>query len=198
MSVAEERIRAVEAKISRNAYETAVVFDKDGNVVFEKEGNEDEVKFALEEISNYSGHILTHNHPCDSLSLDFGVEITSSFSSDDLWIAHQQGFYEVRVVFYNEIHSFRWNKTEEQAVHRFLYEMEKLESDSETLIEVASSELNNTLAKYDTNPNPQNYANTEKAITAYYLVQKIQNDKVNEFILSNQKIGYTFRRECIL
>ncbi|MDR2571764.1 MAG: hypothetical protein LBD23_15915 [Oscillospiraceae bacterium] len=198
MSVAEERIRAVEARISKNAFETAIVFDKDGNIVFEKEGTEDEVKFALEEISKYKGYILTHNHPCDSQSVDFGVEITSSFSSDDLWIAYQQGLYEVRVVFYNEIYSFRWNKTEEQAVHRFLYEMDKLENDSETLIEAASSKLNDAFAKHDMNPNPQNYTDTEKAITAYYSMQKAQNDKINGFITSSQHIGYTFRRECIL
>jgi len=52
-----------EAKIRDQDYETSGVFDDTGNMIFEKSGEKDNVKFTKEEIVKFEGMTLTHNHP---------------------------------------------------------------------------------------------------------------------------------------
>jgi hypothetical protein len=195
MDAFEERIRAVEAKISRNICETAVVFDKDGNVVFEKAGNEDEVKFTLEELSRFRGHIFTHNHAYDELSKDIEGANTSAFSSDDLMLAYQQNLQEVRMVIGDEMHSFIWNKPNEREARLFLYEMDKMEYESNLTINVAAEKANISIAEFQESPTTHNESSMESAVVEFFKELKKQNDRINDYIFNNQHIGYTFRKE---
>jgi len=52
-----------EAKIKDQDYETSGVFDDSGKLIFEKNGEKDNVKFTKEEIDKFEGMTLTHNHP---------------------------------------------------------------------------------------------------------------------------------------
>jgi hypothetical protein len=198
MSVAEERIRAVEARISRNAFETAVVFDKDGNVVFEKTGDEDEVKFTREDLSKFKGHIFTHNHAYNEVSEDVDGANTSAFSSDDLMLAYQHGLQEVRMVIGSETHSFIWNDPKEREAHLFLYEMDRMEYEANLFVNAAAEKANTATFEFQRNPNLNNEVVMDSAVAEFFKELKTQNDKMNDYILNNQHIGYTFRRECVL
>jgi hypothetical protein len=52
-----------ENEIRLNDYETAVIYDQNGNIILEKAGHEDSVIFTDEEIDLMKNTILTHNHP---------------------------------------------------------------------------------------------------------------------------------------
>ena len=197
MGVAGERIRAVEARISKNEYETAVAFDLKGNVLFEKIGIEDEVGFTLGELSQLKGNILTHNHAYNHVLEDFGIVNTSAFSSDDLIIAYQQGLQEARMVIGNETHIFQWNNPQKRAAEHFFYNMDILEREYNESINAAKEKANIAINEADNNPTLQNEEAMEKAVIEFFKVQNSQADKINEFISSNQHIGYVFRKERV-
>jgi hypothetical protein len=195
--VAKQRIRAIEVEISRNNYETAVAFDTDGNIVFEKWGMEDDVAFTYNELEGIRGCILTHNHTYDEKSERHGVKSTSSFSSDDLYIALQKDLIEVRMVINDEFYSFQWNNPDKRTAEHFLYEMDTLEFDAQVLINTAKEKSDSATAEFETNPSLQSYIDMVEDVVAFYTVYKAQYDKINDYISSNQHIGYTFRKECV-
>ena len=191
-----QRIRAVERQIVKNDHETAVAFDTDGNVVFEKVGDTVNVLYTFEDLTKINGSIVTHNHTYDTASEVFGVKGTSSFSSDDLMIAYQQNLIEVRMVVADEVYSFRWDNPDKRKAEIFLYEMSELEKDSDVIIKSAEPRIALALDEYDADPCPRTQLNADKMLTEYYRLQKAQYDKINEFIADNKQIGYTFRKEC--
>jgi hypothetical protein len=196
MSVAEERIRAVEARIVKNDYETAVAFDTDGNVVFEKIGVHDEVDFTPEDLEKLTGRIVTHNHPFEKATEVFGVKGTSSFSSNDLRTALKVGMIETRMVVDDERYLFRWNNPDKEQALDFLDEIFDLETAYELKIADAEPELTVVLDEFDANPCPRTQLDADRVLTKYYQMRKDQYDHINELISNNQQIGYTFRKEC--
>lgn len=52
-----------EAEIRDQDYETAGVFNDAGELIFEKSGEKDNVKFTKDEAVKFEGATLTHNHP---------------------------------------------------------------------------------------------------------------------------------------
>lgn len=60
-------VHAVEDKIRHQNFESAALVDKDGNVVFSKDGAKSEVFFTPEEVAHMKGNVLTHNHPSSSM-----------------------------------------------------------------------------------------------------------------------------------
>lgn len=60
-------VKSEEKKIFNQSFETAVVIDRRGNVIFrESSGASNFVKFSEEQLSKMKGATLTHNHPSNS------------------------------------------------------------------------------------------------------------------------------------
>ena len=57
------QIQKAEDKIRGNTFETGILFDTQGNVVWEKEGSNNKVSFTRMEIESMYGKIVSHNHP---------------------------------------------------------------------------------------------------------------------------------------
>jgi len=76
-----------ERAIRGNAYETAVVVDRDGAVALRKRGGQSYVRFTEEEARLITGRIISHNHPAGR-----------SFSPDDVKLACHYGAAEMRAV----------------------------------------------------------------------------------------------------
>jgi len=74
----EQRIRQGEQSISLNSYETAIVYDTDGNELFRQDGDEHSVIFTIEQINQIKGNIITHNHPSVIHANSSGVSVMSS------------------------------------------------------------------------------------------------------------------------
>lgn len=80
-------IRALEEKIKKQDFESAALFDKEGNQLFFKDGQSNFVKFTDEEGAQMKDGILTHNHPRNS---PFSIEDVETFLDAEL--------YEIRAV----------------------------------------------------------------------------------------------------
>jgi len=83
----EKIIRDYETSIKDRTTEKAFVFDKNGNVLINKAGNEDSVHFTKAELKLLKGNILTHNHPGES-----------PFSREDIKLACEKNLKEIRVI----------------------------------------------------------------------------------------------------
>ncbi|MDR2570007.1 MAG: hypothetical protein LBD23_06880 [Oscillospiraceae bacterium] len=73
--------------------------------------------------------------------------------------------------------------------------MELLEDESNIAIITADKQAETALTEFENNPTPQTYADMRKAMTDYYKEQKNQANKMNDYISSNQHIGFIFRKE---
>lgn len=60
-------IHDVEDQIRHQDFESSACVDKDGNVLFFKDGEESEVNFTRDECLSMKDNILTHNHPGSSM-----------------------------------------------------------------------------------------------------------------------------------
>ena len=80
-----QAIKETEAQLIKRKTEKVVVFDDDGTIVFEKEGNEKRVSFSVDELRLFEDKIFTHNHPRGS-----------SFSMDDVHLATYWNFKGIR------------------------------------------------------------------------------------------------------
>ena len=80
-----QALRETEAQLIQRKTEKAVVFDDDGSIFFEKEGNENSVTFSVDELRLFEDKILTHNHPRGS-----------SFSMDDVELVTFWNFKGIR------------------------------------------------------------------------------------------------------
>ena len=56
-------LRQSEKILNGNNYETAVIYDSSGNVIFKKKGNSNSVSFTKKELKQMQGAVITHNHP---------------------------------------------------------------------------------------------------------------------------------------
>lgn len=74
-------VHSIEDNIRAQFYETAAVVDKDGKVLFRKDGAANQVGFSKAECEMMKGSTLTHNHPKSSM---FSVEDTLCFARNDL------------------------------------------------------------------------------------------------------------------
>lgn len=74
-------IHEIEDKIRNQDYESAACVDKDGNVLFFKDGEESQVAFNQYECSQMAGNVLTHNHPS---STSFSVEDVDCWLGNDM------------------------------------------------------------------------------------------------------------------
>jgi len=74
-------IHDIEDKIRNQDYESAACVDKDGNVLFFKDGEQSQVAFTPEECKLMAGNALTHNHPS---STSFSVEDVDCWLANDM------------------------------------------------------------------------------------------------------------------
>ena len=80
-------------------FETAVVFNKDGNILIDKRGKATSVSFTSEEAKKMKDAILTHNHPRGwGFDENSWGRIGNSFSSADLMTAIGNDLAEIRAV----------------------------------------------------------------------------------------------------
>lgn len=75
----------LEKKIRNNKFETAVVYDKDGNIVWVKKGKKNSVTITFNEqiqMGGLQGKFLTHNHPVDTSfsPADLNLSLTNRLS----------------------------------------------------------------------------------------------------------------------
>jgi hypothetical protein len=95
-----DKIVKTENAIRMNkTFETAVVFDQEGNVLINKDGSASYVSFTKEELPKMKDAVLTHNHPCGWKFSEKSVRhIGSSFSKEDISLAINNDLAEVRAV----------------------------------------------------------------------------------------------------
>lgn len=87
LSLREENIRKYEQSIRNQNFESAALYDSNGNLIFKKDGGKSQVKFEWYETYQMKGNYLTHNHPIDS-----------SFSKADIQVLAGSGLSEIRAV----------------------------------------------------------------------------------------------------
>lgn len=85
--IQEQGIQNVEDKIRNQDFESAALYDKDGNRILFKNGEKSQVTFTRAEIALMKDGVLTHNHP-NSLS----------FSDADMTFFADHGLKEIRAV----------------------------------------------------------------------------------------------------
>jgi len=95
-----DKIAEKENEIRMNKkFETAVVFDDEGNIVFEKKGEQYSIAFTNNEVELFKDKIFTHNHPRGWESPDGSMgRIGNSFSPADILIAINSDIKEIRAV----------------------------------------------------------------------------------------------------
>lgn len=87
-----------EIRMNKN-YETAVSFNKNGDIVINKDGESRHVSFTKEECRKLKNTVLTHNHPSGwNYNEDSIYRIGNSFSKDDISLAVQCDISEIRAV----------------------------------------------------------------------------------------------------
>jgi len=80
-------ISNVEKRISSQNFESAAVYDNNGNQLFFKNGSSNAVVFNNEELTQMKGNVLTHNHPSGG-----------AFSGSDVALLVSSGLSEIRAV----------------------------------------------------------------------------------------------------
>ena len=81
----QKEVHTVEDKIRHQDYESCAVFDKRGNELFFKDGEQSQVQFDDWEMELMPDAILTHNHPS-----------CNTFSNDDINMIVKSGLHEIR------------------------------------------------------------------------------------------------------
>lgn len=91
------RLKSVEMGIRMNKYESAILIDKNGDIVFDKKGGKRQVRFTQKEVDGMKDNVLTHNHP-SSLGSRGVMSLGSSFSKEDIDLAVSSNLKEIRAV----------------------------------------------------------------------------------------------------
>lgn len=89
-------IRRNEKILSRNKYETAIVYDKNGDILFRKKGNSDSVEFTKEQMKKLKGNIVTHNHPNNSCFSPADIDMVNKANITELRACTADGVYILR------------------------------------------------------------------------------------------------------
>ena len=184
-SILIKKLDEIENAISRNSYETAVLLNQDGSILFEKKGNNKSVRFSVSDKKAMHGNVLTHNHPFQIELEDYGYKNTSIFSSIDLLLAYQQKPKEIRMVVGDIRHSFQWTTASKHDARDILTKYEALE--------VAFKVANNKVEK---RLNDGKYKTVEDYYGAYCTIREKYTDRICGFLEDNSCIGYIFKREA--
>ncbi|MCC8153793.1 MAG: hypothetical protein LIP01_05985 [Tannerellaceae bacterium] len=93
-------VEKLENQIRMNKdFETAIVFDQEGNVILNKKGGSNFVAFTQSELELCENSIFTHNHPSGWKAKENALgRIGSSFSPQDIKLAIYNNLAEMRAV----------------------------------------------------------------------------------------------------
>jgi len=182
MSNLVQQLKIYEQKISRNNYETAYLFNPNGDILFKKRGSFDAVLFSGSQLAKMPGNILTHNHPYDKLLEQYGI--TSTMSSKDISLAYQRKLFEFRMVFGNERHSIKWSNASLNDAQDFINRLQ--------LLEVG---INATIDRVIENLYKGKYITGNEYYSDYCAAVKKHTTDINAYIERNSVIGYVFNRE---
>ena len=87
-------LKNVEDRIRNNDTETAVLIDKDGNVLLDKSNNlKDTVIFTVDETRKMLDNTLTHNHPSGTTFSDADVSMALRTALKEIRAVHKDGVY---------------------------------------------------------------------------------------------------------
>lgn len=95
---AEEKHKALlqhEQILNGNRYETAVIYDEAGEVLFKKKGNADSVTFTKNELLRMKGKIVTHNHPNNSVLSTADIDILRKTKAAEMRASTTFGTYVI-------------------------------------------------------------------------------------------------------
>lgn len=84
-------LEGVEASIRNNSYESAAIFDENGNLLLRKTGGDHEVRFSKAETALLKDSVFTHNHTGTT-------DAVSVFSKADINLTTKYGLKEMRAV----------------------------------------------------------------------------------------------------
>ncbi len=134
-----------ESAIAKNkSFETAIVFDKDGNEIFRKRGAATSVSFTDDELKNLNNNIFTHNHPRGWSNPEGTIgRIGSSFSINDVAIGIRYNSAEIRAVgpvftFVMKRPAAGWKMTTEDAINKYRKIEESVRSEFTSVINKSS------------------------------------------------------------
>ena len=88
-AAASSKCQEIEAKSVKRKTEQISVVDDDGNVTFQKSGGRGSVRFTTQDMMNFSGKTVTHNHP---------GEFGGTFSDADISVFAKSGARSIRAV----------------------------------------------------------------------------------------------------
>ena len=90
------KLRQHEKILSGNKYETAIVYDKNGDMVFKKKGDSSSVSFTKKELKQMNGCVVTHNHPNNSCFSCADINTLREANISELRVATNNGAYVLR------------------------------------------------------------------------------------------------------
>ena len=85
-----------ERLISGNNYETGILYDSKGNVIFKIKGDKERVSFTKEDVKKMSGGILTHNHPNGSVFSPADISTMWKTGLSEIRACNAKGTYIIR------------------------------------------------------------------------------------------------------
>lgn len=90
------KLRQTERILIGNNYEKAVVYNQNGDKVFQKKGDRNSVAFTKKEISQMKGCVITHNHPNCSVFSPEDVNMLRKSGAAEIRAATQNGTYVLK------------------------------------------------------------------------------------------------------
>lgn len=93
---AKRKLYENERILSSNNFETAILYDEDGNVIFKKKGNADSVSFSEKEKKQMKGCVLTHNHPNGSVFSSNDINMLRTGILSEIRACNSKGTYVLR------------------------------------------------------------------------------------------------------
>ena len=90
-----KKLLQYEQILNGNKYETAVIYDEIGDVLFKKKGKSDSVSFTKKELSQMKGKIVTHNHPNNSVLSTADINILRKTKASEMRASTAYGTYVI-------------------------------------------------------------------------------------------------------
>ena len=81
--------------ISKNDFETAIIFNPNGSYRSEKKGKSDEVSFSVSERRAMHGCVLTHNHPNSSVQSPQDINMLRTAKLSEIRACNKNGAYVI-------------------------------------------------------------------------------------------------------
>jgi SPP1 gp7 family putative phage head morphogenesis protein len=97
LSNVESTVQNYEKDLIKLKKEKAMSFDKNGNIIFEKNGEKAQVAFTKDELEKIRGSIFTHNHPGGGSFSDSDLKFACNLNLQEVRAAGKNGVYMARM-----------------------------------------------------------------------------------------------------